>query len=387
MPRPVDVLQAHSHPGHPPAEATQGEQQAALDVGAERLRDGELPSLNLQSHPRLLLHLVGTAAISVPAMHRQIDNSEVTDRKNRCTKTAVEWLNYHHLLYFWVVARKGGVSAASAELRLAQPTISGQIRALEDSLGEKLFRRVGRRLVLTEMGHTVFRYADEIFSLGRELLDAVKGRPTGRPIRLLVGVADAVPKLIAHRLLEPALRLPEAIRIVCREDKPERLFAALSVHALDLVLSDAPIGPGINVRAFNHLLGECGVTFFGSARLAAAHRRGFPRSLDGAPVLLPAENTTLRRSLDQWFDAQGVRPVVTSEFEDSALLKVFGQAGVGLFAAPSVIEAEVCRQYGVRVVGRVASVRERFYAISVERRLKHPAVVAISEAARGKLFG
>ena len=299
----------------------------------------------------------------------------------------MEWLNYHHLLYFWTVARLGSVARATEELYLSQPTISAQIRVLEESLGEKLFTRTGRNLMLTEAGRVVFRYADEIFSLGRELRGAVKGRSPGRPVRFVVGVADVLPKLIAYRLLEPALHLAEPIRVVCREDKPERLLAELSVYGLDLVLADAPIAPTVKIRAFNHLLGECSVTVFGTAQVAAASRRGFPRSLDGAPFLLPTDNTTLRRSLDQWFDAEGIHPLVVGEFEDSALLQVFGQTGAGLFAAPSVIEAEVRRQYGVHVVGRVETVRERFYAISVERKLKHPAVVAISEAARQKLFG
>jgi len=298
----------------------------------------------------------------------------------------MEWLNYHHLLYFWTVARHGSVSAASDELRLAQPTVSGQLRMLEDALGEKLFHRVGRRMVLTDMGRTAFRYADEIFTLGRELIDVVKGRPTGRPVRLVVGVADAVSKLIAYRLLQPALQLPEPVRIVCREDRPERLLAELSVHGLDLVLSDAPVGPAIKVRAFNHLLGECGVGFFAAPGLAKRLAGRFPGSLHGAPMLLPTETTALRRALDQWFDAQGIRPQVVSEFEDSALLKVFGQQGLGVFPAPSAIDAEVRRQYGVRLVGTTTAVRERFYAISVERRLKNPAVVAICDAARETLF-
>ena len=299
----------------------------------------------------------------------------------------MEWLNYHHLLYFWMVAREGSVTRASQQLRLAQPTISGQLRSLENALGEKLFARVGRGLVLTEVGRVVYRYADEIFGLGRELQDTLKGRPTGRPVRLMVGVADVLPKLMAYRLLLPALTLPEPVHVVCREGTPEKLLAQLSVHGLDLVLSDAPMSPGLNVRAFSHLLGECGVSFFGSAKLVAAHRKGFPKSLRGAPLLLPTENTTLRRSLDQWFDTHGIRPRVVGEFEDSALLEVFGRAGKGLFPAPDSIEAEVRAHFGVKLVGRLPGVRERFYAISVERRLKHPAVVAISEAARQEIFG
>ena len=299
----------------------------------------------------------------------------------------MEWLNYHHLLYFWVVACHGSVTRAAAELRLAQSTVSTQLRTLEEVLGEKLFARTGRRLVLTDVGRLVFRYADEIFGLGRELLETVKGRPTGQPMRLTVGIADAVPKLIAYRLLGPALTGAEPVRIICREDKPDRLLAQLAVHGLDLVLSYAPIGPTTNIHAFNHLLGECGVTFFAAPALARTCRRGFPRSLGGAPMLLPTDNTALRRSLDDWFESEDIRPRVASEFEDSALLMAFGQAGMGLFPAPSVIERQVRSQYGVVVVGRLDTVRERFYAISGERRLKHPAVVAISEAARQRVFG
>jgi LysR family transcriptional activator of nhaA len=299
---------------------------------------------------------------------------------------SMEWLNYHHLLYFWTVAQEGSVSRASERLRLAQPTVSGQVRALEESLGEKLFRRTGRRLELTEMGQHVYRYADEIFSLGRELQDSLKGRPTARPQKLVVGVADVVPKLIAYRLLEPALRMREQVRLVCHEDAPERLLGELSMHQLDVVLSDLPVGASASVRAYSHLLGECGVTVFASQRLAASLRRDFPRSLEGAPFLMPLESTTLRRSLQHWLETEEVRPQVVGEFKDSALLKVFGQAGVGLFPAPTAIEDEVCNQYGVEVVGRIEEVRERFYAITVERRLRHPAVVAISKAARSELF-
>jgi LysR family transcriptional activator of nhaA len=299
----------------------------------------------------------------------------------------VEWLNYHHLLYFWLVAREGGLAGAAAHLRLAPSTISGQIHALEESLGEKLFTRTGRRLVLTEMGRVVFGYADEIFTLGRDLREAVKGRPVGRPLNLVVGVTDVLPKLVAQRLLEPAIKISVPVRLVCREDKHEQLLASLAAHDLDVVLSDAPIGPAMRVRAFNHLLGECGVVFFATPAIAAAHRRRFPSSLDGAPVILPTENTTLRRSLDQWFAARGIQPRIVREFEDSALLKVFGQAGMGIFPVSAIIAREVQRQYQVRPVGRADEVRERFYAISVERKLKHPAVIAISEVARQRLFG
>ena len=216
-----------------------------------------------------------------------MDNLGVTVRENRCIlPRPMEWLNYHHLLYFWLVAREGSVTRAAAELRLGQPTVSAQIRTLEESLGERLFTRVGRNLTLTDIGRVVFRYADEIFSLGRELLDTVKDRPTGRPLRFTVGIADVVPKLVAYRLLQPTSDLGAPVRLVCREDKPERLLSELALYALDLVLTDGPLGPTIKIRAFNHLLGECGLTFFGTSRLARAHRRGFPRSLSGARVHL-----------------------------------------------------------------------------------------------------
>ena len=299
----------------------------------------------------------------------------------------MNWLNYHHLLYFHTVAREGSVVRAAQLLHLTQPTVSGQIKTLEDALGERLFDRVGRRLVLTDVGRLVYRYAEEIFSLGRELMDVLNDRPSGRPFRLVVGVADVMPKLIVQLLLEPALALPEGVHLVCREDKTDRLLAALALHELDVVLSDSPMAPGLGVKAFSHLLGESGVTFLARKPLAGKLARQFPASLDQAPMLLPTENTALRRSLDAWFDAQGITPRVGAEFEDSALLKVFGERGLGVFPVPSVVEAEVCRQHGVAVVGRATGLVERFYAISLEKKLKHPAVVAISDGARRDLFG
>ena len=298
----------------------------------------------------------------------------------------MEWLNYHHLLYFWTVAREGTIARASEELRLAQPTISGQIRVLEDQLGEKLFQRSGRNLVLTDVGRLVYRYADDIFGLGRELMDTLKDRPTGRPLRFQVGVADEVSKVIAYRLLEPAMRLTQPVYMVCRDGAAERLLTELATHSLDLVIADTPISPTIKVKAFSHALGETPVTVFGTAKLAAPRRRGFPKSLDGAPFLVPTIGKTLRRTLDQYFDQQGIRPRIVAELDDSALLTTFGQAGAGLFVAPTVLEKEVTRQFGVTPVGRLDAVRERYFAISVERRLKHPAVVAISEAANEMLM-
>jgi LysR family transcriptional regulator, transcriptional activator of nhaA len=300
----------------------------------------------------------------------------------------MEWLNYHHLLYFWAVAKEGSIARASKELRLAHPTISGQIHRLEDVLGEKLFSRKGRNLVLTDVGRTAFRYADEIFSLGRELLDTVKGRATGLPMRLVVGLSDVLPNSIVHRLLEPAFRLDEQVRVICREARSTESFLGdLALQAVDVVLSDAPAAPGTAVRAFNHLLGECGTTFFAAPRLAAAGRRRFPRSLDGAPFLLPGGNAVLRRTLEQWFDAEDLRPKIVGEVDDSALAKILGEAGLGVFAAPDVVERDVLRRYKVQIVGRAKHLRQRFYAISVERKLKHPAVVAICETARKDIFG
>jgi LysR family transcriptional regulator, transcriptional activator of nhaA len=298
----------------------------------------------------------------------------------------MDQLNYHHLRYFWAVAREGGLVAAGKVLRLSHPTLSAQIHALEGQLGEKLFTRIGRKLVLTDLGRTVYRYADEIFSLGRELVDAVQDRSSGQPLRLDVGVADVVPKLVVRRLLQPALDLPDPVRLVVREASQERLLADLSQHALDVVIADAPVPSGSSVRAFNHLLGETGISFLGTVDQVKARQRGFPASLEGAPMLLPLESLTLRRALNQWFERHHLRPRVVAEFEDSALLKVFGGDGLGIFAAPTVIEREVAAQHGVEVLGRTEEVRERFYAISVERRLKHPAVVAISDAARHRLF-
>ena len=298
----------------------------------------------------------------------------------------MERLNYHHLLYFWMVAREGSVAGAAAKLRLAQPTLSGQIHTLEDALGEKLFERAGRGLRLTDMGRVVSGYADEIFALGRELTESVKGRPTGRPLQLKVGVADALPKLVAYRLVEPALALAQPVRLEVHVQGTEKLLASLALHDLDVVLTDRIAPPGVSVRAFNHLLGDCGVTLFADPKTALKYRRGFPRALDGAPFLMPGETSTMRRGLEQWFERKRIRPRIVGEFDDSTLIEVFGQAGRGIFATPSIVEANVIRQYGVRIIGRLDRVRERFFAVSVERRLKHPAVIAITESARRELF-
>lgn len=299
---------------------------------------------------------------------------------------SMERINYQHLFYFWNVAREESITRACEKLHLAQPTISGQLTVFEQAIGEKLFYKNGRKLALTDTGRVVFHYAEEIFSLGRELANTLKGRPTGRPMRLIVGVADALPKLVVYRLIEPVFRLPEPVQILCYEDKTERLLAEMSLQGIDLILSDTPLPPTSGARAFSHLLGECAVTVFGTASVAAVYRPDFPRSLSGAPFLLPTGNTALRRSLDQWFDAEGINPKIQAEIEDSALLKTFGSGGAGLFVAPTAVETEIQRQYNVEVIGRIDAVRERFYAIAARRKLKHPAVTVILDNAREKLF-
>jgi LysR family transcriptional regulator, transcriptional activator of nhaA len=299
----------------------------------------------------------------------------------------MEWLNYHHLLYFWMVAKEGSVVRASKELRLAHPTVSGQIHRLEEVLGEKLFARKGRDLVLTDAGRVAYRYADEIFSLGREFLDTLKGRSTGRPLRLVVGVSDVLAKSIVHRILAPAFSLDENIRVVCREDRSiEAFMADLAIHAVDVILADAPAGVTTSVRAFSHPLGECGSVVLAAPALAKRLRRGFPDSLNGAPLLVPAALSTLRRALNEWFDARDMRPKIVAELDDSALATVLGEAELGAFVAPDVVEEEIRRRYKVQVVGHLAEVRQRFYAISIERKIRHPAVAAICEVARTRIF-
>ena len=298
----------------------------------------------------------------------------------------METLNYHHLRLFQAVAREGHLTRASGRLHLTPQTVSTQIRDLEAAIGEQLFRRSGRRMVLTAAGQVALRYTNEIFSLGQELQETLRGQPSDRPLRIQVGAPEALPKLIVHRLLEPALHLEEPVQIFCRERTPTELLAELAVHRLDVVLSDSPIPPMANVRAYNHLLGTCGITFMARRELAKGLKGGFPASLDGAPVLLPSDDAVLRRDLDGWFDKVGVRPTIVGEFDDSALLKSFGQAGEGFFVAPTVVEEEVARQYQVEAFAQTEDVTESYYAISVERRVRHPAVAAICEAARTELF-
>ncbi|MFV8754340.1 transcriptional activator NhaR [Nannocystaceae bacterium ST9] len=294
------------------------------------------------------------------------------------------WLNYHHLLYFWTVAREGSISAASKQLRLAQPTISTQLKTLEDQLGVVLFDRSGRKLELTETGVVAFRYADSIFSLGREMMESISEGSLAR-LRLTVGITPSVPKLVSYRLIEPALA-NAGLQVTCQEDRLSRLVARLASHEIDLILADAPLGPDSNIKAFNHVLGQSAISFFATPSMAKKLRRDFPRSLDGARMLLPLHGSMVRRELDRWFEAEQIRPEIVGEIEDSALIKVFGQSGVGAFAGPSVIEAEIEQQYQVRAFGRTDAIHERFFGISVERRIRHPGVIAISETAKAGIF-
>lgn len=298
----------------------------------------------------------------------------------------MDWLNYHHLRYFWQVARLGSIARAAAELRVASPTISAQIKELEGALGEKLFKRSGRSLVLTEEGRTVLDYAEDIFAKGQELLHVLRRQPTGKALRLNVGIADAVPKLVVREILKPALALEHPVKAICREGGIDRLLADLATHRLDVVLSDRQTPETSRVKTFDHELGECGLAFFASPQLAEELRPTFPRSLDGAPAMLPTPPTAMRQSLDRWFDSIGARPEVVAEFDDAALLMVFAADELGFFAVPEVIGEEVGRRYGAVPIGRVESCRERFYAISVQRKLEHPAVAAITNAARQGLF-
>lgn len=295
-------------------------------------------------------------------------------------------INYKHLHYFWVVAKTGSIARAGEQLNITPQTISGQLSLFEEVLGERLFKRVGRGLQLTDRGQLAFSYADEIFSLGQALEDVLRQQPSARQIPFRVGVSDVVPKTVAYHLLEPALRSQPELRMICREGKVAGLLAELAVNRLDIVIADSPMPPSVDVRAFNHLLGECGISFFGTPELARQYPGDFPNRLNHAPMLVPGDDVANRPKLMRWFEDQHIRPRVVGEFDDSALMKAFGQAGVGFFAAPTAITEQVRQQCGVVCLGSTDAVTEKFYAISVERKLTHPAVVAIRDAARQELF-
>jgi LysR family transcriptional activator of nhaA len=290
----------------------------------------------------------------------------------------MDWMNYHHLRYFWAVAREGNLRRAAEKLHVSPPSVSAQIRELEEALGEKLFRRHGRGNLLTEAGQVALRYADEIFSLGRELGNAVKQRPTARALRLHAGVADSFPKLVTQQILGPVFSLPQAVHVICREGKVEDLLTQLVTHRLDVVLADEPAPGSLKMRVFNHPLGECGVTICAGARLAAGLRRGFPGSLHGAPALLPTEGTGMRRALDRWFHKLGIAPRIVAEFEDAALMKVMASDGLGFIPVPDLVLQEAVDRFSLRIVGAAEKCREQFFAITAERRIQHPAVAVLT---------
>jgi LysR family transcriptional activator of nhaA len=291
-------------------------------------------------------------------------------------------INYKHLYYFWVVASEGGVVNASKRLHLTPQTISGQLSLLEQQMGKSLFTRTGRRLKLTDHGHMAMRYADEIFSLGNEMEQKIRYAPEEKNIIFKVGIADVVPKSIAYRLLSPAYSLNKPIRLICRENNLKQLLADLAIHKLDLVLADGPVPPGINVRGFNHPLGESGVTFFASQSLFEQLSGDFPQCLALQPLLLPGDNTMIYTQLMEWLEKKKITPIIVGEFDDSALMKVFGQAGIGIFIAPTAIAQEVQQQYDVVPIGSTDEIKKKYYAISVERKISHPAVVKVTESAK-----
>ena len=293
-------------------------------------------------------------------------------------------LNFKHLHYFYTVAKTGAVNRAAEKLHLAPQTLSGQLTQFEERLGVDLFRRSGRRLELTDTGRLVLSYAEELFQVSTELEQVLRDSREERRFPFRVGIADVVPKAIAYRLLAPALTLPDPVHLICKEDRLDRLLGELAIHRLDMVLADRPMPAGMDVRGYNHPLDECGVAFFATPDLAARLSGEFPACLADAPLLLPGEDSALRAPLLRWLERQGIRPRIVGEFDDSALMKAFGKAGAGLFPAPSVTGPEVLEQYGVVQVGETRELRERFFAISVERQISHPAVRAISEGARGR---
>tara|TARA_Y100000588_G_scaffold19688_1_gene20130 strand:- start:1752 stop:2669 length:918 start_codon:yes stop_codon:yes gene_type:complete len=298
----------------------------------------------------------------------------------------MDWLNYHHLFYFWSVAHEGTVSEAARQLHLARPTVTGQIRELEKAVGQQLFRQKGRSLVLTEFGQQVLEYADEIFSVGHELREFVKTGHPGTRRRFRVGMPDVLPKLIAFELLKPALQGAERPRTECYEGKLLELLTDLAKHKLDLVLSDSPAPTTLDFNVFSHKLGECGLSLLAISSLARQLQKGFPETLTNAPMLLPSQHTTVRRSLDRWLDERDLFPTIVAEFDDSALLKVFGQAGEGVFPVPTAIEDRVKKQYEVALVGRIPEVLDVFYAISVEKRVEHQSTLRILKQAANTFF-
>lgn len=295
-------------------------------------------------------------------------------------------INFKHLRYFWTVAKTGSITRAAEQLHLAPHSISGQLKEFETALGVELFRRAGRNLELTDAGRRILSYAEDIFSIGDELLEVLHDQQAKKSLPFRVGIADSVSKAVAYRLVEPALKLEEPVRLICREGRLAPLLAELAIHRLDMIIADRPMPTQLNVRGYSHLLGESGLSVFGTRRLLKTLRGKFPAMLANAPFLLPGEDAATRTKLVQWFEVNGLRPRIVGEFDDSALMKAFGQAGAGLFVAPTAIVEHVCEQYKVAEIGRIESVVEQLYAITTERRIKHPAIVAISKSAREDIF-
>ena len=298
----------------------------------------------------------------------------------------MDWLNYHHLRYFWTVARKGGVRKAAEALHVSQPSVSAQLRLLEEALGEKLFRRSGRNLVLTSMGELVLSYADDIFNTGRELMSAVKQRPENRALRLNVGMTDSLPKSIAFEMLKPAFQFPEPVHVICRQAEIGPLVNRLQSHLLDIVLADEPVSSALKTKTFNHRLGRSTVTFCATTKLAKQLRRDFPRSLDHAPALLPTSNMGMRAALDTWFNAHEIRPRIVGEFEDASLMEVAASGSLGFTAVHTAAAGEMTRQYDLEIIAEAKDCTTDFYAITAERRVKHPVAVAITEHAHTQMF-
>jgi LysR family transcriptional activator of nhaA len=292
------------------------------------------------------------------------------------------FLNYHHLRYFWAVAREGSLRKASEKLRISQPSMSTQIGLLEEALGGDLFRPQGRSLALTEFGQMVFGYADEIFALGAEILGSSKQAPGVRSLRLHVGIVDSFPKLMSYDILRPVFEHQPGVRPICHEGKLADLLAQLGTHRVDVVLADEPASPGVTGRVFNHLLGTSAISFCAMPGLAKNLKGRFPRNLDGAPALLPTQNCSLRRDLERWFGSAGVRPRVVAEFEDAALAKIAATDGLGFMVVPTVVAAEAIERYGFVALGRTTEIATQFYAITAERRFTHPAILAITERLR-----
>jgi LysR family transcriptional activator of nhaA len=294
--------------------------------------------------------------------------------------------NYKHLYYFWRVAHDGSISKASQTLHVTPQTISGQLSLLEESIGSAVFEKEGRGLVLTDLGKVVLRYADEIFELGRELSDVLRGAPAVGASEFVVSAASALPKTIVFKMIEPALHLPHEVNLVCKEGPVEAILADLAIHKVDMVLSDTPLSAGYKIKAYNHFLGESSLAAFAPAKTARSIKRNFPNSLNGTPLLLPTSQYAIRKDLDAWFEEQAIFPLLRGQFDDSALIKSFAQAGEGVFFMPRLIAEEICENFNVRVVGEIPEVSQKYYAISTERKVKHPAVAAICDNARTSLF-